>query len=102
MNITNLERVNTLVKIKARCNRALSQLEEYTEHLLANPDSGGIDGYELGYYSILASYDDGSGDCADMTGCYVGAQMADATRTILQNQILRIDSNLKELGVIFD
>lgn len=102
MNITNLNQVNKLVKIKERCINALDKLADFAESANEVSSSDDLYGYDAGYNVALCSNNDGSGPGADMTGCYVGREMAVATRDILENQIRRIDVDLSNLGVIFE
>ena len=102
MKLTNLERVCRLVKIKDNCTVALSELEDYAGDADNERDCGGSPGFEKGYYAIITKHSDGSGTSVDMTGCYVGVQLATATRTILEEQIEHINRDLKLLGVELD
>ena len=99
MNIDNLEQVNLLVKIKAKCLKAQDDLVEFIETSRGAKDPGGLYGYDVGYYAQLYKHSDSSGPGADMSGCYVGIQVAQATTVILSEQIARIDEDLKKLGV---
>ena len=94
MNINNLQAVNDLYKIRTRCEDAIEKLESYMneDH---HKDSGGQDGFN----SYLSSHSDGSGEITDMTGCYVAIAVADATLTILQNQVKRVNARLTALKV---
>lgn len=101
MKITDIDEVNKLVKIGKRCRNALYQLGEF-DSTQTEPDSGGVPGFELGYHGYLTRFDDGSGTSVDMGGCYVGIQLAAATRVILEKQIVGVENRLHELGVTED
>ena len=100
MKLSNLEAVNTLVRTKKSCLHALGQLEGFETAIDENgKDAGGTDGFDIGYNCNISQYDDGSGPSINMSGCYVGKQVASATRSILEIQINRINDELIALGV---
>ena len=97
MNINNLEIVCKLVKIRDHCEDAISEAQSYLSEQKADP--GGIDGFNEGYNLTMAKYNDGSGNIADLTGCYVSIEVTKATIEILRDQIDRINSRLVALKV---
>lgn len=102
MNINDFEKVQKLIEVRERCERALERVEFFRGTALNRPDSGGTDGFEYGYSAHLSQYADGSGCPVDMTGCYVGVELEAATRTVLINQIERVNEHLRELGVVLN
>ena len=100
MKINDLERVNTLVKIRLKCEKALSDMnvfESVTKE--QGVDCGGTQGYDIGYNACISMHSDGSGVGADLSGCYIAVQLAEVTREILCEQINRVDADLVKLGV---
>ena len=98
MNINNLQSVNRLYKIRVNCETAIANIDRYLEDD-THKDPGGEDGFNEGYHSYLSSHSDGSGEITDMTGCYVGRTVAEATRAILKDQIINVNARLELLKV---
>ena len=100
MKIYDLETVNRLVRVRERCTKALNDIEAFEDAIIKNGhDAGGVPGYDIGYNAHISQYDDGSGTSIDLSGCYLGKQVAEATRVLLVKQIAAATADLSRLGV---
>lgn len=100
MKIQDFDEVEKLVKIRERCQKAIENLEGYIMSTFKkDEDCGGVEGFTMGYYAFFGKHKDGSGDCADMNGCYVGIEAAEALTLVLEKQLDRVDVRLVSLGV---
>jgi hypothetical protein len=102
MKLEHLEEVNklnnTLVKLRAAAESTYTFIEEVT---IRGPDSGGVEGFEMGYMATFAVHRDGSGPKINLNGCYVALEVADAILDVLKAKIVLAESRLQDLGVEF-
>ena len=96
MKLQHLEDVNHLVRVRARCEKAIEQANEAN---WGEQDSGGIAGFQFGYNAFFGKHKDGSGDSIDLNGCYIAGRIAELIVEELQHQIRCVDARLLELGV---
>ena len=96
MKLEDFEKVKALIEIKGRLLWALSRLDWPDTD---KEDSGGVDGFRAGYSMVLSKYSDGSGGKVDLSGCYVGNEILDATRKILEEKLAKVAETLQALGV---
>lgn len=99
MNINDLETVNKLATIRERCLMAIEDLQRFIEVEQNDPDSGGIEGFDIGYWANFSKHKDGSGPNADLTGCYVGVEAAGALIDVLTTQLSQVELKMQEMGV---
>lgn len=90
-----------MVQIRNNIIKAITQAAENYEDIRNNDiDCGGIgDNFSMGYSCHLSKHKDGSGVGVDMTGCYVGLEVAKAVVEVLSNKLILVDDSLRELGV---
>jgi hypothetical protein len=95
--------VEFLFKLKSRLEKALVEADK-TIHEITNdrPDSGGFENFNIGYYSHVHKHSDGSGQGIDMSGCYVGLEVAEYAKAILQGKLKEVHTRLNELRVTLD
>lgn len=102
MKLEHLEEVNklnnTLVKLRAAAEETYGFIEAATND---GPDSGGVEGFEMGYMATFAVHRDGSGASINLNGCYVALEVADAILDVLKTKIILAEARLKDLGVEF-
>mgnify|MGYP001601517783 CR=1 FL=1 len=99
MNLSNLQDVNELVNIERKCIAQLSNIDEYIMKAREHEDSGSVEGFKKGYWASFSEHTDGSGTGADLSGCYIGIEVAQSIHEHLCAQIARIENRLMDLGV---
>lgn len=100
VNVDDVPKINQLLEIRDKCIHAIDGLNGYLEEIdQYGPDVGGLPGYEYGFWANFSTHVDGSGPSANMNGCYVGIQAANALIRVLINQIERVEADLRELGI---
>lgn len=103
MKLSDRKTVEKLLAVRDKVVRAIAFHVDYVEALEnERSDSGGVEGFERGFWCVLSSHGDGSGPGVDLTGCYVAEQMAEATGKILNDQLRAVNARLQELGVDVD
>jgi len=101
MKIKDLKRVNHLIDIKEKCQEAYAGLDVYLERALnEKADAGKFkEDFNSGYWASFFMHHDGSGPGANLNGCYVGVQAAEALKSVLDEQVSRCNAELRKLGV---
>ena len=98
MHIEDFKKVEFLIRLRAKLKLAITQCDDY---LAEEPDiaSGGIEGFNEGFWGAISGHDDGSGVIVSLSGCYVAIPVVEATRVILANQLQDALDALTNLGV---
>lgn len=96
MKIEDFSKVQKLINIKGKIEKALTKLDW---SCLNEEDCGGVEGFKTGYGIHLSEYSDGSGETVDLSGCYVANEILQATKQVLESHLAKVDSNLQALGV---
>ena len=99
---SDFEEVRFLMGLKKKLNTQLNKCEELKDMYVGEVDRGGIEGFNKGYNCFIHTFSDGSGQGLDMSGCYVGEEVADAVKNVLLNQLERVQSRLTELRVVLE
>lgn len=100
MLLSNLIEVNKLAQVKEKLEKAMTATNTFWEDI-DSVDCGGTPGFNTGYGAYLSRYS-GGGDGVDLSGCYVGVQIAKATMRVLQLQHSLVGCRLEELNVILE
>lgn len=100
MKIENIEEVNRLYKIIANIQKAMKELIDKSE-AYKRPDVYKDQPQEtnIGYSACISQHSDGSGAQINLSGCYVGAELIDATKTILENKFTLVRHKISLYGV---
>jgi len=99
MKFDDIENVFFLRKILTRLEDALDQTYAFTAEQEARDDSGGIPGFDTGYWCNIAMHFDGSGPSIQLDGCYLGVKVSYAIEAEINEQKERVLERLRELGV---
>jgi len=101
MNFEDLDTANRLVAIRTKCLKALNSVDgKLADKRTQRPDSGGIQGkFDKGFSLHISDNRDGSGDSVNCSGCYVAIEILEATRDVILKQAMRVEEELKALGV---
>jgi len=54
------------------------------------------------YWCCINEYSDGSGKRVDLTGCYVGREVACAVSNLISDEINFTKTEIEQLGVVFE
>lgn len=100
IHIDQLDEINKLVEIHNNITAALNDAHALVDHFNKDgKDAGGIESFNVGYAVHLGVWSDGSGPGVDMTGCYVGLEMANAAVEVLSKQLGVCRARLLNMGV---
>lgn len=93
-NFKDLEKLLTIAnKLKVQYNKL-----DY-DKFVDERDVGGIDGFDTGYSCHISKHRDGSGTSIDLSGCYLGGEMFDAVKSLIEQQYGKVKEAIKNLGV---
>lgn len=100
MKLENLPYANQANNIIASIDEAIKEAEHLLRYQSKDPDRGGIPGVaEYGYNLHMSVHSDGSGHSTDMSRCYVGVEVAEATIAILKKKREKMQMYLISIGV---
>lgn len=99
MKFDDIENVVLLKKILTRLETAFDQTYAFIADQEEDVDSGGIPGFDTGYWCNISKHDDGSGPSIKLGGCYLGVKVAYAIEAEINEQKERVLERLRELGV---
>ncbi|MDB4311957.1 hypothetical protein N9937_00865 [bacterium] len=102
MKQSDLKEVNFLSKVLSDCRAAREDIPTVLDYHLENGGGYGFKGFNYGYSSYIHVHSDGSGAEVEMSGCYIGVQLAEAADQLLLEQIDKATARLKDLGVEID
>lgn len=99
MKASDFKEVEFLFKLMNNLSKALEYAEATIKDYESRTDSGGFENFNKGYACYVSRHSDRSGDVIDMSGCYVGLEVAEATEVILLSKREEVKARLYDLGV---
>jgi hypothetical protein len=96
---SDFEEVQFLLKLKKKLTAQAKKCRELKTVYDNHVDSGGYENFNKGCSNYIHTNYDGSGSGVDLSGCYLGEQVASAVEQIIYLQLEDVSTRLKALKV---
>jgi len=99
MKLQDFKEVSFLVNLKDKLESQLEPCEKLIEIYENDVDSGGLEDLNVGYNCYINQWSDGSGAKINLSGCYLGKEIASLTEQAIRDKIEYVNNRLRLLGV---